>query len=329
MNDKDIKKIIQRNNKIEKNLMSNEHNISEKNIKIQTKKINPFIEIIDSSRLDENIINLNDNDKINNFETTEKIENKENLNCIQNSEKNISLDEEPMTFNPNKKINVKRTLNNDQNMSQRQDNNYLTFKNEDNEIELEKANNKKEKLSTDNLKSKEQIYLFKISEDNFCIDDIIRILKSLIDKMKCNLNKNKENYINDSMVSNSIFVDKIMEIKNDIIKAFDKIIEEEKLERIKIDTNKINYSNHFESKFKYYSENYCLNRRIIQLNEIENIYKTEILNLKKKICNFQQENNNLRKIIQNSQNLFEDLMYKNKLLSSKLIKYKNLYTENK
>ena len=66
---------------------------------------------------------------------------------------------------------------------------------------------------------------------------------------------------------------------------------------------------------------------MVEIDEIEKVYKTQIINLKKKINNIEQENNNLKNIIQNSHNILEDLIYKNNLLSSKLIKCKTLYEE--
>ena len=57
MNNNEIELIIKKNNKIEQNMINKEKekNKSDPNIIIQSKKISPFIEIIDSSRLDDNI----------------------------------------------------------------------------------------------------------------------------------------------------------------------------------------------------------------------------------------------------------------------------------
>ena len=63
--------------------------------------------------------------------------------------------------------------------------------------------------------------------------------------------------------------------------------------------------------------------------EPENIYKAIIINLKKETYTIKQENNNLKKIIENLKKLLDELMNKNKLLSSKVIKYKMLYEEKK
>ena len=67
---------------------------------------------------------------------------------------------------------------------------------------------------------------------------------------------------------------------------------------------------------------YCKNSKI---DEVEYLYKTQIINLRKKIILFEKENNDLKQIIENSRNIIEELLDKNKLLSSKLIKYKSLY----
>ena len=79
MNNNVIEQIIKKNNKIEQIMINNEKNKSEANIIIQNKKISPFIEIIDSSRLDDNIINMSQN----NADYYNREESKEN-NHIEN-----------------------------------------------------------------------------------------------------------------------------------------------------------------------------------------------------------------------------------------------------
>ena len=319
MKDKEIESIINMNNKIEQNIINQEAKQSEKNIMVQSKKINPFIEIIDSSRLDDNIININSKNKdLYNIEK-ETIENKEiTNNNISNSEINNNINEEPMTFNPNKDNNSIKNLYKEEKKD------LLTFNNDEDNYKVE--NNF---LINNNINSNQII----LKEDNLNIEEIIAILKKLIDKMKYNFNKNS-NKKYDIMNSN-LLVNKIIEIKNDVIKIFDNIIEEETLKRNKVDFNNINYSNNIynknilNSKYDFYSNKLDLNRKINEIEEIENTYKTEIINLKKRIIHIEQENNNLKNIIQNSQNLFEDLIYKNRLLSNKLIKYKSLYEEKK
>ena len=334
MNDKEIEKIIQRNNKIEQNLLNKENHISKKNIIIQTKKINPFIEIIDSSRLNEDIINLSENSDINEIKGKEVIENKESIDNIQNSENNINAIEEPMTFNPNKKKEFSNTLNSKQNKSERQNQNFLTFKDEGIDIVLKKNIKIKENTTIDNFNLDEQMYQIKFKDNNICIDDIIIIIKKLIDKMKLNHNKGKIQD-NNQIYQNS-FVKKLIEIKKDVIKMFDNIIEEESDKTYNNVDKDFNYykidhndNNNFKQQFKLYNENFCLNRKMNEIDEMEKLYQTQIINLKNKIKNFEKENNNLKKIIQNSQKILEDLIYKNKLLSAKLIKYKTLYEENK
>ena len=61
MDDKEIEKIIKKNNKIEQKMMKKEKEKLDENILVQNKKINPFIEIIDSSRLNDNIIESKNN----------------------------------------------------------------------------------------------------------------------------------------------------------------------------------------------------------------------------------------------------------------------------
>ena len=326
MVDKEIEKIMKKNNKIEQNLIKQESNFSEEKIITQTKKINPFIEIIDSSRFDDNIINLNNN--IYNTEVNETIENKGSINSInknQNPNINNNVNEEPMTFNPNKNINFMNHLNDKLNKDERHNENFLTFKNEEETNEIEDNCNIYNSKEFKNGNSEEKEYQYKLNEDNFNINDIIIILKKLIDKIKFNLDKIKDKNINNTIMNNKKFVDKIMEIKNNVIKVFDKIIEEETFKKNEIQ----NKDNPAEIQLKFNFDNYCLDGKINEINKMENIYKTQIMNLKNKIINFEKENNELKRIIQNSRNLLEDLIYKNKLLSSKLIKYKTLYENNK
>ena len=113
---------------------------------------------------------------------------------------------------------------------------------------------------------------------------------------------------------------------------FDNAIKEEtfKIKNFRInDTHnyvKFNTNNFFESQLAIENKNNnfscCKSNKI---NEIEYLYKAEIINLRKKIILFEKENNDLKQIIENSRNIIEELLDKNKLLSSKLIKYKSLY----
>ncbi len=319
MDDKEIEKIIKRNNKIEQNFIKQEKSFSEKNIITQAKKINPFIEIIDSSRFDDNIINLNNNININEEKVT--IEKKDSKNKNQNTNRSSNINEEPMTFNPN---------NNERNNKY-----FLTFKDKDENDEIEENCNIYNSKEFKNLYLEEKESQFKLKEDNFNINDIINILKKLIDKIKSNLDKIRENNRNNAIMNNKKFVDKVMEIKNNVIKVFDKIIEEETFKTHEIQSNNKLYNNNFkidklpEAQFKLNFNNYGLDGKIKENYKSESIYKTQIINLKKKIFDCEKENSDLKRIIQNSRNILEDLIYKNKLLSSKLIKYKTLYENNK
>ena len=319
MDDKEIEKIIKRNNKIEQNFIKQEKSFSEKNIITQAKKINPFIEIIDSSRFDDNIINLNNNININEEKVT--IEKKDSKNKNQNTNRSSNINEEPMTFNPN---------NNERNNKY-----FLTFKDKDENDEIEENCNIYNSKEFKNLYLEEKGSPIKLKEDNFNINDIINILKKLIDKIKSNLDKIRENNRNNAIMNNKKFVDKVMEIKNNVIKVFDKIIEEETFKTHEIQSNNKLYNNNFkidklpEAQFKLNFNNYGLDGKIKENYKSESIYKTQIINLKKKIFDCEKENSDLKRVIQNSRNILEDLIYKNKLLSSKLIKYKTLYENNK
>ena len=200
MDDKEIEKIIKRNNKIEQNFIKQEKSFSEKNIITQAKKINPFIEIIDSSRFDDNIINLNNNININEEKVT--IEKKDSKNKNQNTNRSSNINEEPMTFNPN---------NNERNNKY-----FLTFKDKDENDEIEENCNIYNSKEFKNLYLEEKESQIKLKEDNFNINDIINILKKLIDKIKSNLDKIRENNRNNAIMNNKKFVDKVMEIKNNV-----------------------------------------------------------------------------------------------------------------
>ena len=319
MDDKEIEKIIKRNNKIEQNFIKQEESFSEKNIITQTKKINPFIEIIDSSRFDDNIISLNNNININEENVIK--EKKDSINKNQNTNINSNINEEPMTFNPNN--------------NERNNKNFLTFKDKDENDEVEENCNIYNSKEFKNLYFEEKESQFKLNEDNFNINDIINILKKLIDKIKYSLDKIREKNTNNAIMNNKKIVDKVMEIKNNVIKVFDKIIEEENFKTHEIQSNNKLYTNIFkidklpETQLNFIFDNYGLEGKRNEFNKIESIYKTQIINLKKKIFDFEKENNDLKRIIQSSRSILEDLIYKNKLLSSKLIKYKTLYENNK
>ena len=82
------------------------------------------------------------------------------------------------------------------------------------------------------------------------------------------------------------------------------------------------------SNFNMNSNEDNLMKKVNEIEETESIFRTQIMNLKKELIIFKKENDNLKLIILNLKKLMDDLMYKNKLLSSKLIKYKTLYEEN-
>ena len=93
------------------------------------------------------------------------------------------------------------------------------------------------------------------------------------------------------------------------------------------------YANDLNTSYNNSNFNVNLNKdnlmkKVNEIEETENIFRTQIMNLKKELIIFKQENDNLKQIILNLKKLMDDLMYKNKLLSSKLIKYKTLYEES-
>ena len=417
MNKNEIEQLIKKNNKIEENMLKMEKNNGEEHIMTQKKKINPFIEVIDSSRLNDNIIDISENnyDFINEEKKEEEkieidtiIKNKDSINICQNSERNNNINEEPMTFNPkNKKNNIVNSINSNTSSNKT----FITFNNEQNDEEL---NNKKDinknihnnnlqnidKFSfkdnnslkeNDDLNSKsnfEQLDNINSFNENNCdnnINNIIEVLKVSIDKIKSYINQNNKinNNINNEIINKKILHNQIIDIKNNIIEVFDKIINNNnKIEQNMTDNinnssnyiyNNSNYKNsYYQSPFKvneksifqipkddinnnfyetnenffssflstkdlynsYNNTNYNINKnddnllkKMYEVEEIEKIFRTQIVNLKKEIFLIKQENNNLKQIVQNLKKLMDELMNKNKLLSSKLIKYKTLYEE--
>ena len=407
MNNKEIEQIIKKNNKIEQSMINKENNNSEPNIIIQSKKISPFIEIIDSSRLDDNIVEMNKRNSQNNS-LEEKKDNYE-LSCEKENRKNNKeslnfdrINEEPMSFKPKKKNNyLNNNLNTNSNTSSNK--NFVTFKTDDCEEINNQNNNTNINKNNVNLKNnsfnneeKEVISkssFYKIGNtanyDADYINDInkiIDILKISIEKIKSYINKNNETVSNNchELLDDKILINNIMNIKNNIIKVFDKIIINKTKNNFLsqkfddyIDNSIFCYKNsnfkssNYQSPFKVAekpifkipnedinnnlyetNENFFssflnikdlnnsfnnfnfknnsndnLMKKINDIEEIDNIFRNQIINLKGEIFIIKQENNNLKQIIDNLKQLMEELTNQNKLLSSKLIKYKKLYEE--
>ena len=365
MKNNEVEQIIKRNLNLEKNMINQEKDNLEKNIITQNKKINPFIEIIDSSRLNDNIIDISQN--------SEKPYNNEEKKEINSDRKN-NLIEEPMTFNPNRKNNkLNNSIKTNKNSNTNSNKAFVTFKNEQNDIE-EEIN---ESQSFNNNYINNCNYLNNYDGDIIIINNIIEILKISINKI--------QNYINNTTINNdndSLLIKKFKDIKNNINEIFDKIIEvksnrnilnkninddenlnnsnnnnsniqspfkitEKSIFKIPNDNMNNNFYETDENFFSSFLGNKNINnsynnstniynsnknndnliKKISEIEETENIFKNQIINLKKEIYLFRQENNDLKQIIQNLKKLMDELMDKNKLLSSKLIKYKTLYEE--
>ena len=298
MNKNEIEQLIKKNNKIEENMLKMEKNNGEEHIMTQKKKINPFIEVIDSSRLNDNIIDISENnyDFINEEKKEEEkieidtiIKNKDSINICQNSERNNNINEEPMTFNPkNKKNNIVNSINSNTSSNKT----FITFNNEQNDEEL---NNKKDinknihnnnlqnidKFSfkdnnslkeNDDLNSKSKFHNINSFNENNCdnnINNIIEVLKVSIDKIKSYINQNNKinNNINNEIINKKILHNQIIDIKNNIIEVFDKIINNNnKIEQNMTDNinNSSNYIyNNSNYKNSYYQSPFKVNEKSI------------------------------------------------------------------
>ena len=374
MNNNEVEQIIKRNNKIEQNMINKEKEKDnlEKKIIIQNKKMNPFIEIIDSSRLEDNIIDISENN-----ENYYNIEEKKNNNSERNNNINNinNINNAPMTFNPNRKNNkfnnsIKSNINSNSNTSSNK--NFVTFKNEDDDEEINNKNTINQSFNNNNS----------ITENNNKNNTDISYINNIIEVLKISINK-IQIYLNNNEYNNLLLIKKVKDIKNNINEVFDTIIENKNSYILNKNTNDdINISNllnsnnnnfYYQSPFKvteksifqipkddlnnnFYETNENLfssflcnkelnnsynninnfntdknNKNILNnlsnIEEIENVFRIQIINLKKEIYLINQENNNLKQIIQNLKQLMDELMDKNKLLSSKLIKYKSLYEE--
>ena len=271
----------------------------------------PSIEIIDSSRLKENIIDLTSSDNYNNISNGFK--NDEDKEIMQYNENNHII-EEPMTFNPEKR-NIQKNKDN-----------LFTFSNSNNSIVQE--NSMKEN-----------------------INNILETLQQSIDKI--------QNILKSESSEEQLFI-KILEIKNEILYLFNNL--ENRVNQVdrkpvsKINNysnfpNNVNNNSLYDStenrSFNYlhikdlnnssYSNNSEINSlninnddlivKMCEVDEIKKIFRTQIVNLKKENFKVKNDNMNLNNLLKNSKTLIDDLSNKNRLLTTKLIKYKTLYEE--
>ena len=271
----------------------------------------PSIEIIDSSRLKENIIDLTSSDNYNNISNGFK--NDEDKEIMQYNENNHII-EEPMTFNPEKR-NIQKNKDN-----------LFTFSNSNNSIVQE--NSMKE-----------------------YINNILETLQQSIDKI--------QNILKSESSEEQLFI-KILEIKNEILYLFNNLenrvnqVDRKPVQKINNYSNfpnNVNNNSLYDStenrSFNYfhikdlnnssYSNNSEINNlninnddligKMCEVDEIKKIFRTQIVNLKKENFKVKNDNMNLNNLLKNSKTLIDDLSNKNRLLTTKLIKYKTLYEE--
>jgi hypothetical protein len=171
-------------------------------------------------------------------------------------------------------------------------------------------------------------------------NNIIKVFDKII------INKTKNNFLSqkfDDYINDSIFCCKNSNFKSSNYQSPFKVAEKPifKIPNEDINNNLYETNENFFSSFLNIKDlnnsfnNYNFNnnsndnlmKKMNDIEEINNIFRTQIINLKGEIFIIKQENNNLKQIIDNLKQLMEELTNQNKLLSSKLIKYKKLYEE--
>ena len=264
----------------------------------------PSIEIIDSSRLKENIIDLTSSDNYNNISNGFK--NDEDKEIMQYNENNHII-EEPMTFNPEKR-NIQKNKDN-----------LFTFSNSNNSIVQENSmkeyiNNILETLqqSIDKIQnilkseSSEEQSFIKILEIK---NEILYLFNNLenrvnqVDRKPVSKINNYSNFPNN--VNNNSLYDST---ENRSFNYF----------HIK-DLNNSSYSNNSEIN-NLNINNDDLIGKMCEVDEIKKIFRTQIVNLKKENFKVKNDNMNLNNLLKNSKTLIDDLSNKNRLLTTKLIK---------
>ena len=306
-----IMNLINKTKQLERKQMENEN---EQKIPEHSKKFN-IIEVIDSTRLKESIQVEKDIEQINNHQ-----------NEI----------EEPMTFNPSKSNLFE--MSNKENFIQ----SNRSFYNSNECILIFKNLNEKIYDEYDNINN--FINDIKIIENNNNDIEMVNLINSSIDQIKISRMKineileKSEKYLNElkdkygSQITNK--TEPTQNFENSILQFNNKEISDLYLKNSISSQNNNSYiqpmtTSMLKSNYELSSQNreYINNDLINKMNQIEevtNIYKGKIKAYEDKILHLNQKIKYFQELLTNSKCLIDDLSNKNKLLTAKVIKYKQI-----
>ena len=306
-----IMNLINKTKQLERKQMENEN---EQKIPEHSKKFN-IIEVIDSTRLKESIQVEKDIEQNNNHQ-----------NEI----------EEPMTFNPSKSNLFE--MSNKENFIQ----SNRSFYNSNECILIFKNLNEKIYDEYDNINN--FINDIKIIENNNNDIEMVNLINSSIDQIKISRMKineileKSEKYLNElkdkygSQITNK--TEPTQNFENSILQFNNKEISDLYLKNSISSQNNNSYiqpmttsmlkSNYeLSSRDREYINNDLINK-MNQIEEVTNIYKGKIKAYEDKILHLNQKIKYFQELLTNSKCLIDDLSNKNKLLTAKVIKYKQI-----
>ena len=306
-----IMNLINKTKQLERKQMENEN---EQKIPEHSKKFN-IIEVIDSTRLKETI------------QVEKEIE--------QNNNHQNEI-EEPMTFNPSKSNLFE--MSNKENFIQ----SNRSFYNSNECILIFKNLNEKIYDEYDNINN--FINDIKIIENNNNDIEMVNLINSSIDQIKISRMKineileKSEKYLNElkdkygSQITNK--TEPTQNFENSILQFNNKEISDLYLKNSISSQNNNSYiqpmtTSMLKSNYELSSQNreYINNDLINKMNQIEevtNIYKGKIKAYEDKILHLNQKIKYFQELLTNSKCLIDDLSNKNKLLTAKVIKYKQI-----
>ena len=306
-----IMNLINKTKQLERKQMENEN---EQKIPEHSKKFN-IIEVIDSTRLKESIQVEKDIEQNNNHQ-----------NEI----------EEPMTFNPSKSNLFE--MSNKENFIQ----SNRSFYNSNECILIFKNLNEKIYDEYDNINN--FINDIKIIENNNNDIEMVNLINSSIDQIKISRMKineileKSEKYLNElkdkygSQITNK--TEPTQNFENSILQFNNKEISDLYLKNSISSQNNNSYiqpmtTSMLKSNYELSSQNreYINNDLINKMNQIEevtNIYKGKIKAYEDKMLHLNQKIKYFQELLTNSKCLIDDLSNKNKLLTAKVIKYKQI-----
>ena len=310
-----VMNLINKTKQLERKQMENEN---EQKIPEHSKKFN-IIEVIDSTRLKETI------------QVEKEIE--------QNNNHQNEI-EEPMTFNPSKSNLFE--MSNKENFIQ----SNRSFYNSNECILIFKNLNEKIYDEYDNINN--FINDIKIIENNNNDIEMVNLINSSIDQIKISRMKineileKSEKYLNElkdkygSQITNK--TEPTQNFENSILQFNNKEISDLYLKNSISSQNNNSYiqpmtTSMLKSNYELSSQNreYINNDLINKMNQIEevtNIYKGKIKAYEDKILHLNQKIKYFQELLTNSKCLIDDLSNKNKLLTAKVIKYKQLSETN-